>query len=566
MKHKFRNTLLALAAFAMVGGVVAIGAASAQNSPVTAKATTVLGTFTRTAIDDLEEGDEILIVGTVGDNTYAMSNNKGTGNPPSAVSVGVVEDDITNPDSTIVWTYVPADDGHTFYASESTWLYCTNTNNGVRVGTNTNNIFTIDSDSGYLKHEATNRYVGIYNTSNWRCYTSINDNIKNQTFDFFKKEESSGPTVEGITITQAPDKVSYEEGEALDLTGLVVTATWSDQSQSDITAAATFSIEEGTALFPSDTSVKASYGGFDATFNITVKAATFSTEDLYLTGTALGLTPSYSNEDAPYSIGDKDFVFGRTDVLKNKDTGTLQLKANTGIFYNKSKFSAPISKIYFLADADNANPPANWAVYGSADTAGSKTGALEIETYDDTNRIYVVDFSGNGSYFFTVAKTGQYATYFDMIVIELEHSDDDVAAVRNAATQMLGVFGSFCQAGSGPSSENWETIAGYYNDLTTEQKAIFDEAVLNEAPCNEEDPYGAPVQATDLQKAVQKIEYCVSAYGVENFTSREIASSGFVHQLTVKNNSTMLLVAILVVAGIGLAGAMIFFSKKHKKA
>ena len=71
-------------------------------------------------------------------------------------------------------------------APADTWLYCTNNNNGVRVGTNTNKVFV--EDSGYLKHTGTNRYVGVYSTQDWRCYTSItgSSNIKDQTFTYYK--------------------------------------------------------------------------------------------------------------------------------------------------------------------------------------------------------------------------------------------------------------------------------------------------------------------------------------------------------------------------------------------
>ena len=77
----------------------------------------------------------------------------------------------------------------TIYPNGTTtkWLYCTNNNDGVRVGTNANKVFTIDATSGYLKNTATNRYVGVYTTNpDVRCYTSYTtDNIKDQTLAFY---------------------------------------------------------------------------------------------------------------------------------------------------------------------------------------------------------------------------------------------------------------------------------------------------------------------------------------------------------------------------------------------
>ena len=140
---------------------------------------------------DLTSSDVFVIVGNNGSN-YAMTNNNGTSNAPAASAVTVENSMITSTvDDNIQWTISGnAADGYTFYpnGSTTTWLYCTNTNNGVRVGTNTNKTFVIDATSGYLKHNATSRYVGIYNSSDWRCYTSYTQaNIANQTFAFYKK-------------------------------------------------------------------------------------------------------------------------------------------------------------------------------------------------------------------------------------------------------------------------------------------------------------------------------------------------------------------------------------------
>ena len=143
-----------------------------------------------TNLADLTENDVFVIVGNNGSN-YAMSNNNGTNGAPSAVAVTVENGLITSTVvSTIQWTISGnASDGYTFYpnGSTTTWLYCTNTNNGVRVGTNNDKTFKMDNNSGYLKHDGTSRFVGIYNSADWRCYTSAGGNIANQTFAFYKK-------------------------------------------------------------------------------------------------------------------------------------------------------------------------------------------------------------------------------------------------------------------------------------------------------------------------------------------------------------------------------------------
>ena len=149
-----------------------------------------------TSLTDLTENDVFVIVGNNGSN-YAMSNNNGTNSAPSAVAVTVENGVITSAvASTIQWTISGnGSDGYTFYpnGSTATWLYCTATNNGVRVGTNEANTFKMEASSGYLVHQGTSRYIGVYTANgasvaqDWRCYTSINNNIADQTFAFYKK-------------------------------------------------------------------------------------------------------------------------------------------------------------------------------------------------------------------------------------------------------------------------------------------------------------------------------------------------------------------------------------------
>lgn len=146
--------------------------------------------YVQTDASGIKPGDTVVITTTKnGTDFYAMSNNKGTGSAPVATKVTVsngklaASNDLTN----LKWDIAGSKDAYIFYVSgsESSWLYCTGTNNGVRVGANTTNTFKIDASSGYLVHNGTSRYIGIYNNADWRCYTSVNSNITGQTLYFF---------------------------------------------------------------------------------------------------------------------------------------------------------------------------------------------------------------------------------------------------------------------------------------------------------------------------------------------------------------------------------------------
>ena len=161
-----------------------------------------------TDLADLTADDVFVIVGDNGD-TYAMPVDGGGQNgAPAAVAVTVVEGTLSaEPAANLQWNISITEDGYTFYPNgeSETWLYCTNSNNGVRVGTNTNNVFVLDNESGYLKNVATSRYIGIYDSQDWRCYTNTTGNIANQTFAFYKK-------VAAATETYTLDITGYEAG------------------------------------------------------------------------------------------------------------------------------------------------------------------------------------------------------------------------------------------------------------------------------------------------------------------------------------------------------------------
>ena len=174
--------------------------------------------WVKTSLSDLSSGDEFVIVGTNDAGSYAMSNNNGTGSAPGAIAVTIADDKITSEvANTIKWNVSGnATDGYTFYptGTTETWLYCTNANNGVRVGTNDNKVFTID---GYLKNSGTGRYVGVYNSQDWRCYTSNGGNIANQTFAFYAKTTATPDNRQeaGMSWSAASATASWNTGNTV---------------------------------------------------------------------------------------------------------------------------------------------------------------------------------------------------------------------------------------------------------------------------------------------------------------------------------------------------------------
>lgn len=207
--------------------------------------------WVETTLTSLSTSDIFVIVGKTSEGeTFAMSNNNGTNSAPSAVSVTIADGKITSEvDSSMQWNISGnATDGYAFYpnGSTTTWLYCTSTNNGVRVGANDAKIFIVES--GYLRHSGTSRYIGVYNSTDWRCYTSITgtSNIKDQSFSYYKRVLTEVDTRDKAPISWSAgigmaeitnEETVYELPVFNNDKGLEVTFSSSDENVATITSA-----------------------------------------------------------------------------------------------------------------------------------------------------------------------------------------------------------------------------------------------------------------------------------------------------------------------------------------
>ncbi|MDR0889316.1 MAG: S8 family serine peptidase [Oscillospiraceae bacterium] len=144
---------------------------------------------------DIQPDDEVIVTmyAPVTDAEYVMLNNGGTDTyGPAAIFDG-------NFDSTMTWNVVAVDGGYKLCpaGTTDTWLYTTNANNGMRVGTDvTGNVWTLDATGCYL--QATDsvsdvRYLGIYDnnqgdtvaTPNFRAYKNTTGNTVDQYVTFY---------------------------------------------------------------------------------------------------------------------------------------------------------------------------------------------------------------------------------------------------------------------------------------------------------------------------------------------------------------------------------------------
>ena len=228
MKRRFSKLLSALLALAMLLTLL----------PTAALAAGETGTWTQVAWDDIQSSDTIAITvyGSATDKTYVMKNNGGTSTKGPAAEW----DSNNTGDTSWYWNVIPSEGGYRICPAgdNQNWLYCIDDNNGLRVGTNSDTVWNLDADSGYLScvdSGGNTRYMGIYdnnggNTSvnpNFRTYTNTTGNTKDQTTTFYKLESEGGGEVtppdpdEPETITIAEALATADGTENLTVKGVV---------------------------------------------------------------------------------------------------------------------------------------------------------------------------------------------------------------------------------------------------------------------------------------------------------------------------------------------------------
>ena len=239
-----------------------------------------------TAPSDLATGDLVVIVDQT--TSRAMSNDNGTSGAPAAttVTLNTAKDEITGEvAATLQWEVTTTTENNiTSYqfgvAETDNYLYANASNNGLRVGTNNNNSFTVYNNNGvnFLFINTTNnnnqvedRYIGVYNNQDWRCYTSINNNIKNTVTAFYKKVSDSGPVDPTVTISVS----TFAVGETATISGPEGLSMSFESDDEDVATVSTTGVVTGistgnTTITATWSAVADTYNAGSATFTVTI--------------------------------------------------------------------------------------------------------------------------------------------------------------------------------------------------------------------------------------------------------------------------------------------------------
>ena len=363
--------------------------------------------WVKTDLADIAAGDTLVIVDL--NTVMAMTNANGTSSAPAATSIILAAANTelnTAPAADVRWvlekptasTYKLKKPGTTDY------LYCTNSNNGVRVGTNSNNVFSIaldGSNNPFLLNSGTSRYVGKYKDGNdWRCYTTIHANISDTRTAFFAKQDNTTWVLDAINVTTPPTKTVYEVGDSFDASGMVVSATYVDEDDNTHTKVVVVDASELTIVAPDMTtggakSVSISWEEKNTTQAITV--IEWGVDELEIT------TPP---DKVNYSVGDTFDPDGMVVVAHYVDLGGSSETKDVIVDKESLEFTpsgALVSGTTYVRisfGGKSVNQPisvADWVLDSiTITTAPTKTTYSVGETFNPSGMVVTAHYVDNG--------------------------------------------------------------------------------------------------------------------------------------------------------------------------
>ena len=285
-----------------------------------------------------------------------MSNNNGT-SAPTAVRITLSEDGTTITSaadgnfSNLEWNVRKNGDAYVFYpnGNKNKWLYCTKTENVLKVGTGSGKTFKLYKDNNYsgLKNITYNRYIGVFNKKDWRSYTTVHDNIKGQQIAFYKYVDDTR-TATNVTFGEKVDgeSVNVTEGEestfsgkiATEKDGVAGTIKYSsnnkdvvsvDETTGVVKFGKTFGTATITALFAPTDAAKYKESSASYTINYKEKERIATTLAFAETKGSVKLGDTFTLPELTLTAGDETLT-GRTYTYSSSAPKVASIDENTG--------------------------------------------------------------------------------------------------------------------------------------------------------------------------------------------------------------------------------------------
>ncbi|MBR5272933.1 MAG: SH3 domain-containing protein [Clostridia bacterium] len=168
--------------------------------------------------------------------------------------------------------------------------------------------------------------------------------------DYVEFIASVEKTLESLAVTAPPSKTEYYTGESLNVTGLVLTAKYSDGSEETVTV---FTYSPTTFTVIGETTVTISYGGLSATFAVNVLPAIVTEYDNLFKS----ITSEIVGDDLIFTITTPSTTINRVKVTYANDTaGYIKYDSDYEINENGDyvwtmKVPAPATTTQYAFDA-----------------------------------------------------------------------------------------------------------------------------------------------------------------------------------------------------------------------
>ncbi len=199
----------------------------------------------------------------------------------------------------------------------------------------------------------------------------------------------------GIAVTTRPSKVTYFVGDTFDATGMVVTATYNDNSTAAVTDYTVSGFDSATA---GTKVITVTYQGKQATFNVTVETpvltgiavTTRPSKVTYFVGdtfdaTGMVVTATYNDNSSAavtdYTVSGFDSATAGTKVITVTYQGkqaTFNVTVETPVLTGIAVTTRPSRLTYFIGDTFNA------------------TGMVVTATYNNNSSAEVTDYTVSG--------------------------------------------------------------------------------------------------------------------------------------------------------------------------
>lgn len=314
-------------------------------------------TWQKVELKDLTS-DDVFVIAEVHDlkYSYAMSNNNGT-SAPTAVRITLSEDGTTITSAAdgnfgnLEWNVGKSGDAYVFYpnGNKKKWLYCTKTENVLKVGTGSGKTFKLYKDNNYsgLKNITYNRYIGVFNKKDWRSYTTVHDNIKGQQIAFYKYVDDTrtatnvtfGADVDGkpFYVTEGEES-SFSGKIATEKDGVAGTIKYSsnnkdvvsvDETTGVVKFGKTFGTATITALFTPTDAAKYKESSASYTINYNKKQRIATTLTFKETSGSVNIGETFTLPELTLMAGD-EVLTGRTFKYSSSATGVASIGEKTG--------------------------------------------------------------------------------------------------------------------------------------------------------------------------------------------------------------------------------------------